>query len=146
MYNLQQLASKEPGELQMIATELGVSNTDKLGKEDLMFRIIDAQADAAASGAASSAEKAPKKRARVSVKNVDRVYSASQTKAKKIDKKMQVMLDDTLFGSLSQEEKDMLTPMPVAEETQAPAPEAKTEEAAPKKRGRKKKEEVEVSE
>ncbi len=139
MYNLQQLASKELSELQMIATEVGVDNADNLGKEDLMFRIIDAQADAAASGAASSAEKAPKKRARVSVKNVDRVYSASQTKAKKIDKKMQVMLDDTLFGSLSQEEKDMLTPMPAAE---TPAPEAKTEEAAPKKRGRKKKEEV----
>ncbi|MBQ4379682.1 MAG: transcription termination factor Rho [Bacteroidaceae bacterium] len=139
MYNLQQLASKELSELQMIATEVGVDNADNLGKEDLMFRIIDAQADAAASGAASSAEKAPKKRARVSVKNVDRVYSASQTKAKKIDKKMQVMLDDTLFGSLSQEEKNMLTPMPAAE---TPAPEAKTEEAAPKKRGRKKKEEV----
>ncbi|MBP5377347.1 MAG: transcription termination factor Rho [Bacteroidaceae bacterium] len=139
MYNLQQLASKELSELQMIATEVGVDNADNLGKEDLMFRIIDAQADAAASGAASSADKAPKKRARVSVKNVDRVYSASQTKAKKIDKKMQVMLDDTLFGSLSQEEKDMLTPMPAAE---TPAPEAKTEEAAPKKRGRKKKEEV----
>lgn len=139
MYNLQQLASKELSELQMIATEVGVDNADNLGKEDLMFRIIDAQADAAASGAASSAEKAPKKRARVSVKNVDRVYSASQTKAKKIDKKMQVMLDDTLFGSLSQEEKDMLTPMPASE---TPAPEAKTEEAAPKKRGRKKKEEV----
>ncbi len=142
MYNLQQLASKEPGELQMIATELGVSNADKLGKEDLMFRIIDAQADAAAVGAAANSDKAPKKRARVSVKTVDRVYSASQTKTKKIDKKMQVMLDDTLFGSLSQEEKDMLTPIPVAEETQAPAPEAKTEEAAPKKRGRKKKEET----
>ena len=139
MYNLQQLASKELSELQMIATEVGVDNADNLGKEDLMFRIIDAQADAAASGAASSADKAPKKRARVSVKNVDRVYSASQTKAKKIDKKMQVMLDDTLFGSLSQEEKDMLTPMPASE---TPAPEAKTEEAAPKKRGRKKKEEV----
>ena len=143
MYNLQQLTSKELSELQMIATEAGVDNADNLGKEDLMFRIIDAQADAAASGAASSAEKAPKKRARVSVKNVDRVYSASQTKAKKIDKKMQVMLDDTLFGSLSQEEKNMLTPMPAAE---APAPEAKTEEAAPKKRGRKKKEEVKEEE
>ena len=123
----------------MIATEVGVDNADNLGKEDLMFRIIDAQADAAASGAASSAEKAPKKRARVSVKNVDRVYSASQTKAKKIDKKMQVMLDDTLFGSLSQEEKDMLTPMPAAE---TPVAEPKAEEAAPKKRGRKKKEET----
>ena len=108
MYNLEQLATKELSELQAIATELGVENADKLEKNDLMFRIIDEQADAAATGA--NTEKATRKRTRVSVKNVDRVYSASQNKTTKIDKKMQVALNDTLFGSLSQEEKNMLTP------------------------------------
>ena len=141
MYNLEQLANKELSELQMIATELGVANADKLEKNDLMFRIIDEQADAAATSA-STTEKAPKKRTRVSVKNVDRVYSASQNKTTKIDKKMQVTLNDTLFGSLSQEEKDMLTP--VESQVQAPAQQeevAKQTEETPKKRGRKKKEE-----
>jgi transcription termination factor Rho len=74
MYNLEQLATKELSELQAIATELGVENADKLEKNDLMFRIIDEQADAAATGA--NTEKATRKRTRVSVKNVDRVYSA----------------------------------------------------------------------
>ena len=151
MYNLEQLTGKELHELQMIATELGVTNADKLEKEELMFRIIDEQANAAATGAANSTEKAGRKRTRVSVKNVDRVYSASQTKTKKIDKKMQVTLDDTLFGSLTQEEKDMLkepelpadnaegktTAPETAAETKGQAPEAEQ----PKKRGRKKKEE-----
>ncbi len=142
MYNLEQLATKELSELQAIATELGVENADKLEKNDLMFRIIDEQADAAATGA--NTEKATRKRTRVSVKNVDRVYSASQNKTTKIDKKMQVALNDTLFGSLSQEEKNMLTPSD-EQQTNVPATESAPQtEEAPKKRGRKKKEEAEV--
>ena len=142
MYNLEQLATKELSELQAIATELGVENADKLEKNDLMFRIIDEQADAAATGA--NTEKATRKRTRVSVKNVDRVYSASQNKTTKIDKKMQVALNDTLFGSLSQEEKDMLTPSD-EQQTDVPATESAPQtDEAPKKRGRKKKEEAEV--
>ena len=142
MYNLEQLATKELSELQAIATELGVENADKLEKNDLMFRIIDEQADAAATGA--NVEKATRKRTRVSVKNVDRVYSASQNKTTKIDKKMQVALNDTLFGSLSQEEKNMLTPSD-EQQTDVPATESAPQtEEAPKKRGRKKKEEAEV--
>ena len=142
MYNLEQLATKELSELQAIATELGVENADKLEKNDLMFRIIDEQADAAATGA--NTEKTIRKRTRVSVKNVDRVYSASQNKTTKIDKKMQVALNDTLFGSLSQEEKNMLTPSD-EQQTDVPATESAPQtEKAPKKRGRKKKEEAEV--
>ena len=142
MYNLEQLATKELSELQAIATELGVENADKLEKNDLMFRIIDEQADAAATGA--NTEKATRKRTRVSVKNVDRVYSASQNKTTKIDKKMQVALNDTLFGSLSQEEKNMLTPSD-EQQTDVPATESAPQtDEAPKKRGRKKKEEAEV--
>jgi transcription termination factor Rho len=142
MYNLEQLATKELSELQAIATELGVENADKLEKNDLMFRIIDEQADAAANGA--NVEKATRKRTRVSVKNVDRVYSASQNKTTKIDKKMQVALNDTLFGSLSQEEKNMLTPSD-EHQTDVPATESAPQtDEVPKKRGRKKKEEAEV--
>ncbi len=140
MYNLEQLANKELSELQMIATELGVENADKLEKNDLMFRIIDEQASAAATGA--NTEKPTRKRTRVSVKNVDRVYSASQEKATKIDKKMQVALNDTLFGSLSEEEKNMLEPDAQQQEEPQPATETQAAESAPKKRGRKKKEEV----
>jgi len=142
MYNLEQLNSKELAELQAIATELGVSNADRLDKSSLMFRILDEQAEAAAQSSAT--EKPTRKRARVSVKNVDRVYSATQNKTKKIDKKMQVTLDDTLFGSLSQEEKDMLTPVevPAAGEQQTVEAGTDAQPEAPKKRGRKKKTET----
>ncbi|MBQ9640078.1 MAG: transcription termination factor Rho [Bacteroidaceae bacterium] len=149
MYNLEQLNSKELTELQAIATELGVPHADKLDKSTLIFHVLDEQAEALSQAAAT--EKPSRKRTRVSVKNVDRVYSASQDKTKKIDKKMQVTLDDTLFGSLSQEEKDMLTPAGELPTSEATLPSTQEEEGkkpaeapapAPKKRGRKKKEET----
>ncbi len=143
MYNLEQLNSKELAELQSIATELGVKDAARLEKSELMFRIIDEQADAVAQSSADKEEKPTRKRTRVSVKNVDRVYSATQTKTKKIDKKMQVTMDDTLFGSLTKEEKEMLTPVADAEAANAEEPAAETKAEAPKKRSRKKKDEAE---
>lgn len=138
MYTLDQLNGKTITELQSIAGELGIANADGMDKAGLMFRIIDVQAENAAG---STADKPAKKRARVSVKNVDRVYSASQEKAKKIDKKMTVTMDETLFGSLTQEERNMLTPAE-PEAGQPAAQEEPVAEDAPKKRGRKKKTET----
>ena len=145
MYNLEQLNSKELAELQRIATELGVKDAARLEKSDLMFRIIDEQADAVAQSSTEKEDKPTRKRTRVSVKNVDRVYSATQTKTKKIDKKMQVTMDDTLFGSLTKEEKEMLTPVADTESANTEEPTAEVKTETPKKRGRKKKEEAETA-
>ena len=150
MYNLEELNRKEKEELLNIAAELGIKNADKMEDTGLRLAIIDEQA---ATYASSATEKTTRKRSRVSVKNVDRVYTASQDKAKKIDKNMKVTKDESMFAALSDEEKAMLTAAePVAPEEEKNAepqkrgrkPKAKEEStaeteapAAPKKRGRK---------
>ena len=132
MYNLEELNRKEKEELLNIAAEMGIKNADKMDDITLRLTIIDEQATNFASSAA--AEKTPRKRSRVSIKNVDRVYTANNTKAKKVDKNMKITKDESLFADLSDEEKAMLT----AEEPEAAPVAVKEEEAAePKKRGRK---------
>ena len=116
-------------ELLSIASEMGIKNAEKMDPAMLRLSIIDEQATAFASGAM---EKTSRKRSRVSIKSVDRVYTANQDKAQKIDKTMKVAKDDSLFADLSNEEKAMLTTAELPAEEEAPA--------APKKRGRKPKE------
>ena len=145
MYNLEELNRKEKEELLNIASELGIKNAEKMDDLTLRLTIIDEQATNFASTAASS-EKSGRKRSRVSIKSVDRVYTASQDKAKKIDKTMKVTKDESMFAAFSDDEKAMLTP---AEEQgtrrEEVMPEAAAEEApAPKKRGRKSKAEKEL--
>lgn len=126
MYSLEQLNAKGKEELMEIAKELGVAKFNELSEADLRFAILDEQATSFASNS-SAPEKQAKKRSRVSVKSVDRVYTANQDVAKKIDKTMVVATDNSLFSDLTEEEKGLLE-SPVVEEKKAPAP---------KKRGRK---------
>lgn len=128
MYNLEELNSKEKEELVRIASGMGIQGAEDMELGTLRLTIIDEQATNFASNATST-EKAARKRSRVSVKNVDRVYTANQDKAKKVDKNMKVTKDESLFADLSDEEKAMLT-TPEAEPVAEEAP-------APKKRGRK---------
>ncbi len=133
MYKLEELNHKSKEELVNIANELGIKNTNKMDEAELRLTIIDEQAANFASTAAT--EKTPRKRARVSVKSVDRVYSANQEKVKKIDKTMKITRDESMFADLSDEEKAMLTPTTPAETPATPAEESVATE--PKKRGRK---------
>ena len=142
MYNLEELNRKEKEELLNIATELGIKNAAKMDDLTLRLTIIDEQATNFASTAAATNEKNGRKRSRVSVKNVDRVYTATLDKAKKVDKNMKVTKDESMFAALSDEEKAMLT-TPEAEKALA----EETVAAEPKKRGRKPKvKEEEVAE
>lgn len=140
MYNLEQLNEKDISELQSIAEEMGVAGYAGLDKNELTFRIIDTQADAYASTKGGD-KQAARKRSRISVKNVDRVYTANQLNAKKIDKPMKITKDDSLFADLSEEEKNMLSQMSGNVETEqdeaADSRMGNEEAPAPKKRGRK---------
>ncbi|MDE7117670.1 MAG: hypothetical protein K2O61_03385, partial [Bacteroidaceae bacterium] len=135
MYKLEELNRKEKEELVEIAAELGIKNANKMDETELRLTIIDEQAANFASTAAT--EKATRKRTRVSVKNVDRVYSANQAKVKKIDKTMKVTKDESLFADLSDEEKAMLTPATATQEEAPAATQNEPVAATPKKRGRK---------
>ena len=138
MYNLEELNGKEKEELVSIASELGIKNAEKMEPSMLRLTIIDEQAANFASNATST-EKSSRKRSRVSVKNVDRVYTANQDKAKKVDKNMKVTKDESLFADLSDEEKAMLS-------TTEAEPAVAEETPAPKKRGRKPKVKAEETE
>ena len=139
MYNLEELNRKEKEELLSIAKDLGIKNAEKMDDLTLRLTIIDEQATNFASTAAAT-EKSGRKRSRVSIKSVDRVYTANQDKAKKIDKTMKVTKDESLFAAFSDDEKAMLATAPAEE---APVAEAAPE---PKKRGRKPKVKEEVEE
>jgi transcription termination factor Rho len=82
MYNIVQLNEKSLTDLQAIAKELGITKTDSLSKEDLVYRILDEQAISNANRiAAKDKQKEEKtKRKRVTVTNgkLNKVFSANK--------------------------------------------------------------------
>ena len=139
-YTKEQLSGMSVEELREIAKEFDIKAT-KLDQMDLVYEILDKSAIASAADKAAKQTSATKKRTRI--KTVDRVYTASQDKAKKVDKTMKVSLDDSLFASLSDEEKDMMK-QTQKEELEAnnkieniDKADVNTEKDAPKKNNRK---------
>ncbi len=112
-YTKEQLSSMSVEELRDIAKEFGIK-TSKLEQMDLVYEILDKSAIASAADKAAKQTSATKKRTRI--KTVDRVYTASQDKAKKVDKTVKVSVDDSLFASLSDEEKDMMKQTQIEEQ------------------------------
>ena len=110
-YNKEQLTGKSVEELKSIADDLGLVSTGGLDQMGLIYRILDEQAASASTKAEKSGNR---KRSRISVKNVDRVYTANQMKAKKVDKQMKVAKDESLFADLTEEERSMLAPVEVS--------------------------------
>ena len=130
--------------MQQIAKELGLTNTDSLRKEDLVYRILDEQAIVGATKKAASAksgeekkEGQPRKRSRISVKKEgDKVYTATKDKAQKLEANTPAL---PAPAPLFKDELPQTAPAAPAEspaENQAPAAEA-TEEKPKAKRGRK---------
>ncbi len=121
MYNIIQLREKELSELQTIAKDLGIKNLNQFDKDNLVYKILDEQAIAEASKKVNNGTEGSKKRSRVTVKQgADRVYTASQNKAEKIEEPTKVVIIDTPSEDATKEQKN---------EEEAPV--------APKKRGRK---------
>lgn len=144
MYNIIQLNDKDLSELQQIAKELGLTKTESLRKEDLVYRILDEQAIVGATKKAASAksgeekkEGQPRKRSRISVKKEgDKVYTATKDKAQKLEANTPAL---PAPAPLFKDELPQTAPAAPAEspaENQAPAAEA-TEEKPKSKRGRK---------
>ena len=104
-YTKEQLSAMSVEELREIAKELDIK-TAKLEQMDLVYEILDKSAIVSAADKAAKQTTSTRKRARI--KTVDRVYTASQDKAKKVDKTMKVSVDDSIFASLSDEEKDLM--------------------------------------
>ena len=123
MYNIVQLNEKSLTELQAIATELGISKTDSLTKENLVYRILDEQAISSANkiAAKDKLKEDKPKRKRVTVTNgkLDKVFSANKE------------------GTISREEQHISVVQPEAPKAAeipvaVAAPEAKASEPAKK--------------
>ena len=139
MYNIIQLNDMELSALQSIAKELGIQNAESMKKDELVYGILDEQAIANASKKSVNKDKEaqPKKRSRISKKEGDKVYTASQDKAQKLEANTpDIPAKVSPFNSDSDAKKEEVE-VPV----QAPVSEVKTEvteeKPAPKKRGRK---------
>lgn len=149
-YTKDQLKSMGIDELRSIASDLGI-NTGNLSELDLVYEILDKSAEASA---ADNVSVKTTSRKRTRIKTVDRVYTANQEKAKKVDKTMAKTVDDSLFGSLSEEEQSLMMQTQKNEQAELQKKEAEQkaaeekaadvaseEEAAvtpePKRRGRK---------
>jgi transcription termination factor Rho len=140
-YKKSELESMSQEEFFSLAEKLEIPDYKKREKIDVIYDIIEKSVSESVANSANK-EKTQKKRARVSVKNVDKVYTANQGDAKKIDKVERKIKEDGLFADLSEEDRKMLsTPtLPVPEDNVVKADEEETVEVAatPKKRaGRK---------
>lgn len=147
MYNIIELNEMETSQLQSVAKELGVKNAESMKKDELVYAVLDEQAIANASQKTIKKEKnkeeQPRKRSRISVKKEgDKVYTATQNKAQKLEAVTPEIVKPSPFNTdavVKKEEAEK--PAPVT----APAPEEKkaepavAEKPAPKKRGRKSK-------
>ena len=155
MYNIIQLNDKDLSELQSIAKELGIKNAESLQKVDLVYAILDEQAVAKATQKATSEkgkEGQPRKRSRISVKKEgDKVYTANQDKATKLEAKTPEIQNKPVFAAPEKSTvpvKEEKVEAPKVEETPVaqPTEEKPAEKPAPKKRGRKAKVQKETEE
>ena len=135
-YNKEQLTGKTLDELRTIAAEYNINSGD-MSEIDLVYEILEEQAKAAAE---KSTAKSTATRKRTRIQKVDRVYTANQERAKKVDKTVLRSVDGSLFNSLSDEEKALMAQTQEIEKAAAKeSAEAQAEAAedAPKKKTRK---------
>ena len=146
MYHIEQLRSKEIADLQSIAQDLGVKGIKSLGRDELIYRILDGQAMQNSKSGAPAVVKEENRmnrrehrRNRIHAEVPSKVYTATGEKAVKVEK------DEP--KKPRQEQEPVKTPeknivQPVIEEKAAPQPEAVAPQASEetpkaKKRGRK---------
>ena len=153
MYNIIQLNDKDLSELQSIAKELGITKTDSLKKEELVYKILDEQAIVGATKKVAAAkaneerkEDQARKRSRISVKKEgDKVYTATKDKAQKLEAgatqpaaapaEAKTKEAAAPVAPAKAEAPKNVTPKAEAPKTEAPKAEAaKAENEAPKKK------------
>ena len=155
MYHIEQLRSKEIADLQSIAQDLGIKGIKSLGRDELIYRILDGQAMQNSKSGAPAVVKEENRmnrrehrRNRIHADAPSKVYTATGEKAVKVEKDEpkkpkqepeSVKLVENINAQVSVvEENDVPKPVPAAILTNEEAPKAK-------KRGRKpKSEKVEV--
>ena len=141
MHNKSELESMSIEEVKDIAKELGIPTHASDEQIDLIYRILDEESIRSAQKASET--KTPRKRTRISKKETDKVYSASQLgegenfDLKKKKANAELAQSETSISKI--EDTAVITPETTAETTVIPT-------GTPKKRGRKPKTEKAVQE
>ena len=153
MYHIEQLRSKEIADLQSIAQDLGIKGIKSLGRDELIYRILDGQAMQNSKSGAPAVVKEENRmnrrehrRNRIHSDAPSKVYTATGEKAVKVEKDAPKMPKPEPAKATENN-----TAQPVVEEKAVPqpesaAPQASEEAPKPKKRGRKPKSESVKSE
>ncbi|MGP1476062.1 MAG: transcription termination factor Rho [Phocaeicola sp.] len=131
MYNIIQLNDKSLSELQDIAKEMGISKISSTTKDELVYKILDEQAIVSASQKIANSKPTAsrsRKRTRIVKKDADKVYTATQDKAQKIETEKPAV--NVTPNEAPNSAADQSTVSQVEEEV-------KEEPQVPKKRGRK---------
>ena len=90
-YSKDELMQKSESEVREIADELNIKHKSSDNQEEIVYKILDEQA------VINAAQKpAPRKRTRIVKKEIDHVYSASQDKSEKLDKKEPVKVQESV--------------------------------------------------
>ncbi|MFA4046180.1 transcription termination factor Rho [Prevotella sp. PCHR] len=139
MYSKDELLSKDIAALEDIAVELGIKVSSKDNQEDIIYSILDKQAEVESNKNPLSAKR---RRTRIVKKDTDRVYSVNGKDGENFDLKKNKVSADTvqLFKDMEEESADN-----VVEEKNVIAEEVKQPEdipVFPKHRGRKSKAEL----
>lgn len=133
MHTKSELEEMSLEQLQAIAQELGTSIKSNDEKIDLIYRIIDKQSELSAAAQVKAAEtKTATKRKRITKKESDHVYSASQGSGENFDLKKKATKTKAAESNTESSTATAAT-APAAPAAETP----ETTEAAPKKRGRK---------
>lgn len=134
MYSKEELLSKSVSELENIAQELGIEIPTSASEEDIVYEILDKQAEIEGNKNPLGATK--RRRTRIVKKDTDRVYSVNGKEGENFDLKKTKATAEDAQPSLFKEETTL------AEEKELSPEEILS--AMPKHRGRKSKKELEL--
>ena len=147
MYHIEQLRSKEIADLQSIAQDLGIKGIKSLGRDELIYRILDGQAMQNSKSGAPAVVKEENRmtrrehrRNRIHSDAPSKVYTATGDKAVKVEKDEPNKSKQEVKTTKAPEENN--TPLVVEEKvleaaTQTVVPQPNDEVQKQKKRGRK---------
>ena len=150
MYHIEQLRSKEIADLQSIAQDLGIKGIKSLGRDELIYRILDGQAMQNSKSGAPAVVKEENRmnrrehrRNRIHSDAPSKVYTATGEKAVKVEKdepKKPKQEQEVVKTAEKTTEKASVLPVveeKVAQQPETVAPQVNEEAPKAKKRGRK---------
>ena len=150
MYHIEQLRSKEIADLQSIAQDLGIKGIKSLGRDELIYRILDGQAMQNSKSGAPAVVKEENRmnrrehrRNRIHSDAPSKVYTATGEKAVKVEKdepKKPKQEQEVVKTAEKTTEKASVQPVveeKVAQQPETVAPQVNEEAPKAKKRGRK---------